>query len=141
MADRQGNLLTYYLSLNLDAAVKAAMNRAAKASALSREQLCDALNKMAELSGIRLGGGHSHRLTLPVLEKWLNPMDREHLPSLKALAAFCRAVDSAEPLQALAAPLGLTVIDGHQAKLLKRAELEAEIKELQRRKKAIEAEL
>jgi len=99
------------------------------------------MNEIAESSGARLGGGNSPRLTLPVLEKWLNPMDREHLPSLKALAAFCRAVDSAEPLRAIAAPLGLSVIDRRQAKLLERAELEAQIKDLQRRKKAIEAQL
>lgn len=141
MTDRQGNLLTYCGSLNVDAAVKASMSRVARTSPLSREQICDAMNEIAENSGIRLGGGNSPRLTLPVLEKWLNPLDREHLPSLKALAAFCRAVNSAEPLQALAAPLGLAVIDHRQAKLLRHAELEAEIKELQRRKKAIEAEL
>lgn len=128
-------------SLHVDSAVKAAMNKALRGSRMSREQLVDAMNELAETEGIRLSGGNAKRLQLSTLEKWLAPFDREHIPSLKALAIFCKALGASEPMQALVAPLGLRLIDERQAKLLERAEIEEEIRTLKRRKQRIEADL
>lgn len=122
-------------------AVKAAMNRAAKGSALSREQICDRMSEVAVEHGIRLQAGNSWRMAPATLEKWLNPADREHVPGPRALVVFCKVVGDHGAIQALAAPLGLTLIDERQAALLERAEIEAEIKRLQRRKKKLEEEI
>lgn len=122
-------------------AVKAAMNRAARGSSLSREQICDRMSELAAEHGIRLQAGNSRRMAPATLEKWLNPAEREHVPGLRALVVFCRVVGGHEAIQALAAPLSLRLIDERQAALLERAEIEAEIKRLQRRKKKLEDEL
>lgn len=139
----QGNLLNYcdQCACNVDAAVKTAMRQSAKDSPLSRDQICDRMNELAEAAGFRLGGGNSKALSLALLEKWLNPLEREHMPTLRALTVFCRAVETVEPLRAMAAPLGAHLINKRQALLLKRAELEEEIRNLQRIKKKIEGDL
>lgn len=123
-------------SLAIEGEVKLAMNRAARRSPLSREQLCERMNKLAAEHGVKLAatGG----LRVATLEKWLNPHEREHLPGLKALAVFCKALGSREPLAALAAPLGLAVIDDEEAKLLQRAKIDEEIKRLKRKKRSLE---
>lgn len=139
----QGNLLDYcnQCACNVDAAVKTAMRQAAKDSPYSREIICDRMNEIAEAAGVRLGGGNSKALSLALLEKWLNPLEREHTPPIRALTVFCRALDTVEPLRAMASPLGAHIIDKRQALLLKRAELDDEIRALQRLKKKIEGDL
>ncbi|WP_051694174.1 hypothetical protein [Desulfohalovibrio reitneri] len=126
--------------LDVVPAVKRAMHQAAKASPLSREQICDKMNELASNHGVRLNGGNTQRLSTATLEKWLNPY-AEHYPSVRALVVFCRVVDDLRPIQALCAPLGAQLVDERQAKLLERAEIEAQIKALQKKKKHIEAEL
>lgn len=139
----QGNLLDYCdkYACNVDAAVKTAMRQAAKDSPFSREIICDRMNEVAEAAGFRLGGGNSKALSLALLEKWLNPLEREHTPPIRALAVFCRAVGTVEPLRAMANPLGAHIIDKRQSLLLKRAELDEEITILKRKKKRIEGDL
>jgi len=122
-------------------AVKAAMNKAARANALSREQICDRMSDLATEHGIRLQAGNSRRLAPATLEKWLNVADRDHVPGLRALVVFCKVVGDHRAIQALAAPLGLTLIDERQAALLERAEIEVEIRRLKRRKQQIEVDL
>jgi len=81
-------------------AVKSAMQRSISETrtALSREQVLDRMNRIAGDAGVKLTMGNSRKLALPTLEKWLNPGDREHLPSILALHVFCLAVGSLEPL-------------------------------------------
>ncbi len=136
----QGNLLDYceHCACNVDAAVKAVMRQAAKDSPYSREQICDRMNEIAESAGMRIGGGNAKALSLAMLEKWLAPMEREHVPPLRALVVFCRAVGTVEPLRAMAAPLGAQLVDKRQALLLQKAELDVEIRTLQRRRKKLE---
>jgi hypothetical protein len=124
--------------LNPERAVKAAMHRAAKASPLSREQIRDRMEELAREAGVKLCGGNSRQLSVETLEKWLNPQDTGHLPSLRALVVFCKAVQASGPLAALAAPLGLAVIDKEQQRLLRAAEIDAEIARLKREKRRLE---
>ncbi len=126
-------------SLNVDASVKAAMNQAARASSLSREQITDKMNELAEASGVRLNG--NGKLAVATLEKWLNPYAREHCPTLRGLVVFCMAVGTLTPLSVLGAPLGAAFISEDEAKLLRRAQIEEEIKRLQREKKRLEADI
>jgi hypothetical protein len=122
-------------SLNTLPAVKDAMRMVAAGSRLSREQIADAMNDLAERNGIRLGGNGG--IKKDTLEKWLNPLEREHAPSLLGLVVFCRVMGSMEPFQAMLAPLGLTVIDESDAALLRMATIEREIEQLQRERRKL----
>jgi len=121
-------------------AVKAAMNQAVKGCGLSRDQVVDRMNVLAAASGIPLNK-NAKRLSAELFEKWLNPADLVHKPSLQAVSVFMAAVRDPAPLDAVARLLGWRVVDERQAKLLERAEVEEHIRELQRRKKQIEASL
>lgn len=126
--------------LHVEPAVKAAMRRVAAASLLSREQICDRMNELAESAGIKLNG-NAKRLELATLEKWLNPHELSYVPTLRALVTFCRVTRSLEPLSALAAPCEGQVIDADQARLLRIAEIEAEERKLKREKKRLQSGL
>lgn len=121
------------LTLNVLRDLKTAMARDAEASGLSREELCEQMNQLAERHGVRLVKGTGQNITMATLEKWLNPEDKERVIPAKALTVFCAATGSPEPMQVLAAPLGWRVIDDKQAKLLAVAEMERDV----RRKKAM----
>ncbi|MEG6548903.1 hypothetical protein V6C53_01530 [Desulfocurvibacter africanus] len=140
MSKRPINQLSLFTpGLDTDPAVKATMREAARSCALSREQLCDRMNELAGQAGIRLNGGNAKQLTLATLEKWLNPLDREHIPSARAIGVFCRAVGSVEPLQTLVAPHGLYLIDEQQVRKLRMAEIEEEMEALKREKQRLKA--
>ena len=90
--------------------MKAAMNDAARNSALSRDQILDRMNQIAIAAGVRLTAGNVKTLGAATLEKWLNPAEREHVPGVLALNVFCAAVESIFPLQAQLSMHGLDVM-------------------------------
>ena len=128
-------------SLNVLRDVKSAMAKAADKSGMSRDELCDRMNELAQRYGVRLVKGNGRRLTLATLEKWLNPEDEGRVIPLKSLPVFCAAVGSEEPLRVLAAPLGYRVIGEREAKLLAWAEQYQAAKAARKKMKQIEAEL
>jgi len=128
-------------TLNVLRDVKERMATAARDCGMSRALLVDAMNDLAVRYGVCLVGGRGGGLTLETLEKWLNPQDREHCPSLKALPVFCAAVQSVEPMRAMVQPLGWQVIDDNDARLLQWARLYHSAKDTSRRMKKLEAEL
>lgn len=71
--------------------VKLAMNEAADRSGLSREQIVDAMNGLAQLGGIR------GRVSKATLDKWLNPQAENYPPTLAGLQLFCLAVEDENP--------------------------------------------
>ena len=81
----------------LEALISAAMNRAAAASPLSREEIVDRMNRLSRLSGKPLTRGNVRRISLATLEKWLSA-NNDSPPPLRAVEAFMRAVGSVEPL-------------------------------------------
>ena len=129
------------LTLNVLRDLKVAMAQAADATGLSRDELCDRINQIADRYGVRMTKGTGPNLTLATLEKWLNPEDKERVIPTKALPVFCAATANIEPLQVLVAPLGWRVIDDKQAKLLALAELDQEVKTRQAMIKKLKAEL
>lgn len=129
------------LSFNNLRQVKESMAGAAKECGLSREQICDGMNDLAERYGIKLASGNGGRLSVTTLEKWLNPEESKHLPSYKALPIFCAIVDSVAPFRVMLEPLGCMVIDSKDAKLLRWAKHFHKVKEERKRMKEIEAEL
>lgn len=128
-------------TLNVLRDLKVAMALAAKASGLSRDELCDRINQLADRYGVRLVKGTGQNLTLDTLEKWLNPEDKERVIPVKALSVFCAATGSIEPIQVMVAPLGWRVINDRQAKLLELAELDQDVKKKKARMRKIEAEI
>ena len=128
-------------TLNVLRDLKVAMALAAKASGLSRDELCDRINQLADRYGVRLVKGTGQNMTLDTLEKWLNPEDKERVIPVKALSVFCAATGSIEPMQVLVAPLGWRVINDRQAKLLELAELDQDVKKKKARMRKIEAEI
>lgn len=77
--------------------VRAAMNRAAAASPLSREQIVERMNELARAAGVRMTRGNAKKISLDTLEKWLNPYG-DYAPSLLAVEIFMRAAGTLEPL-------------------------------------------
>jgi len=128
-------------SLNVLRTVKEAMATAVKECGMSRAELCDAINELADRYGVCLVGGRGQRLTLPTLEKWLNPEDREHLPSIKALPVFCAVTGDSGPMRAMIEPLGWQIIGDREARLLTWAQHYHEGKSLREKMRKIEAEL
>ena len=125
----------------LNQLIKAAMNRAAGECGLSRDQILDRMNELADACGNRLGSGNTKSLSLATLEKWLNPAEREHMPSALAIVVFCSATGSVAALEVQAKACGGRIISEAQSKLLRKAELEEQIKRLTREKRRIEVDL
>jgi len=128
-------------TLNVLRDLKTAMAKAADASGLSRDELCDRINQLADRYGVRLVKGTGPNLTMATFEKWLNPEDKERVIPAKALSVFCAATNSIEPMQVLTAPLGWRVIDEKQAKLLTWAEHYHKGKDIRAKMKKLESEL
>jgi hypothetical protein len=128
-------------TLNILREVKEAMATAARECGMSREELCDRMNGLADKYGVCLVGGRGSRLSLDTLEKWLNPADKEHLPSIKALPVFCAATGSIEPARAIFGPLGWQIIGDQDARLLEWARLHHKVKGHREQMRKLEAEL
>jgi len=98
-------------------AIRAAMNRAAGEDEDGRKLLVDRINAVARDAGIRLTAGNAKVISKDTLDKWLNPNDRDHTPSLLAVVAFCRATKDAGPLRVMLQALGLDVMTDEDRKL------------------------
>ncbi len=97
-------------SFNILQPLKQTMAKAAKECGMSREEICEQMNNLAERHGIRLMKGNGRYLNVTALEKWLNPMDTERVIILKALPIFCAVVDSEKPMLVMVKPLGFRLI-------------------------------
>lgn len=128
-------------TLNVAKPIKDAMNNDVRDSGLSREQIVDRMNELANRFGICLNRGNSKRLTIEVFEKWLNPSDLSRQMPLKALPVFCAAVETCSTIDALTRPLGLRVIGDRDQKLLAWAEAKMAVKAHGRKIRKLEAEL
>ena len=98
-------------------AMRAAMNRAAGEDEAGRKQLVDRLNAVARDAGIRLTAGNAKAISKDTLDKWLNPNDRDHTPSVAAVVAFCCATRDPAPLRVLLRVLGLDLMTEEDRKL------------------------
>jgi hypothetical protein len=78
--------------------VKAAMNEAIKESSMSREQIVDDMNRLAQAAGITCNG-RGQKVTSAILDKWVAAGSQAHQIPLRMLPVFCRAVGSNLPLE------------------------------------------
>ena len=128
-------------TLNTSKSIKDAMNYDVRESNLSREQIVDRMNQLAERHGVCLTHGNSKRLTMEIFEKWINPTEITRQIPLKALPIFCAAVGRYSAIGELAKPLGLQVISHRDQKLLSWAEAKMAIKRHGQKIRKLEAEL
>jgi len=129
------------ITYNIVKPVKLAMVQAVKLSGLSREEIVDGMNELAEQFGVNLIKGSGKRLTVDTLEKWLNPNDRTRVINLKSLPIFCRIVKDNGAIVELVRPLGGMLIDEQDARLLAWAKQYHRAKEARRAMKRIEEDL
>lgn len=128
-------------SLNVNRTLKEQMARSAKESGLTREEILERMNRLADRNGIRLIKGNGPALTMSSLDKWLNPEDQEHIPAVNSLVVFCAAIEDMEPMRVLTAPLGMELINENDIKLLLWAREYQAAKKARVRMKKLEAEL
>lgn len=123
-----------HLSLDVLPSLKAEMGKALRSCGLSREQVVDEINHLAEQSGISLS------LTINTLEKWLAPSATRHVIPLRVLPLFCRVTGSTRPVEILAAALGLVVVGPREQALIHLGEAAVEAKRASaKRRRALEA--
>ena len=79
-------------TLNISADLTRAMHEAVKNSDMSREQIVDRMNDLADRYGVRMVNGNTTKLTMTTFEKWINPDDPSRQIPVRALPIFCAAV-------------------------------------------------
>ena len=103
-------------TLNTTRMQKVTMNIVAAKSKLSREQIVDKMNDLADAYGINLV--NRGKLKVATFEKWINQNDSRQMP-MKALPVFCAAVRDISAMDILAQPVGATVIGPEDQNLLR----------------------
>lgn len=126
-------------SFNITRELKECMAGVVAESGMSREEFLDRMNLLADRFGVRLMKGNGLGLTMATFEKWLNPADKEHVPSPAVLPVFCEVGGSTAPLQVLAGPVGAMVIGEQDKVLLQWAREYQKAKEARRVMKRLES--
>lgn len=122
-------------------AIRAAMNRAAGADEAGRKLLVDKLNLLAAEAGIRLTAGNAKCISKDTLDKWLASADREHTPSVLAVAAFCVATSNPEPLRVMLRGVGLDVMTDEDRRLRDYGRACLAEREARKKKRRLEEEI
>ena len=99
-------------------AIRAGMNRAAAHYEPGRKELVDAINETAKREGLALTSGGGKQISLEHLNKWLQPGERGHAPTLEAIMVFCLATKDYSPLEAIWKPFGLVLIPAEDMRFL-----------------------
>lgn len=123
--DRQVKIFTQP-SLNPTSKVKAAMREAVKECPLSREQIVDEMNRLANIDGVKV------KISLALLDKWV-AQSTPHIIPWKLLPIFCRVTGNILPIQALLAPLGADIIWDKDVRLLQWARVEIQKRAISKR--------
>jgi len=121
--------------------VRAAMNRVANQGGASRDHIADEMSELAMTAGVSLVKGRAKRISKDTLDKWLTPSDREHIPSLLAVLAFCQVTDDISPLKPILEAVGCEVMTPEDRQLRNYAQAILEEKEARKRKRQLEAGL
>ena len=79
--------------------VKAAMSEAIRRCSLSRDEIVDHMNRLAQFAGITCNG-RTQKVTLSLIDKWVAPGAKNYNIPIRLLPIFCRIVSSTLPLQA-----------------------------------------
>ncbi|MDR2075609.1 MAG: hypothetical protein LBP61_01555 [Desulfovibrio sp.] len=99
-------------------AVRAIMNRVAGEYEPGRKMLADAISAVARREGISLTPKGGKNLTPDQLDKFLQPGDREHEPTLKFILCFCLATCDYSALEPLWKTFRLVLIPADEVRFL-----------------------
>ena len=105
-------------SLNITYEIKRSIRLALSDSNISREQICDSMNKIAIREGMRKS------ISKSTIDNWSKDSDPDRLPSIVWLTIFCKVLNDPRPLSTLLTPLGYGLIDSRKKVLLNWAESE-----------------
>ncbi|MGE4297568.1 MAG: hypothetical protein AB7E47_06020 [Desulfovibrionaceae bacterium] len=122
-------------------AIRAAMHRAAGTDDDGRKLLVDKINAVAASAGVRLTAGNAKAISKDTLDKWLSPSDRDHTPSLLAVAAFVQATGNVEPLRVLLRGAGLDVMTDEDKRLRDYGKACVHEKQARKRKRRLEEDI
>lgn len=125
-------------SLNVTSRLKASMREAIRACNLSREEIVDRMKTTAITEG--LGGGRGSTITLANLDAWCSETKSNLIP-VSLLPMFCHITRDLTPLKVLAGPLDAGIVDSKEMRLLAWAKIEAQSRELARKRKKILSEI
>ena len=128
-------------TLNICRTIKIAMNDDVKESGLSREQVVDRMNDIAQRYGVSLSRGNCKQLKLDTFEKWLNAEEPSRQIPVKALPIFCAATGQIGTMNVLAQSVGLQMIGDYEQKLLKWAQIDIERRKLSKRSRQLAPEV
>ena len=125
-------------------ALKAAMRDADKAAQrlyfMSRDNIIDAMNAMADSVGITCNG-NARKVTLHIYNKWLSSSELHYIP-LRWLHIFCFAVRSNKPLEVYTSFFNqVRLVAEDDLKKLQWAELEIKKRKLSRQAKQLATEV
>ena len=123
------------------ARIKSAMHQSAASCGLSREEIVDRMNEIAKRAGVSLSRGNAKSVTLATLEKWLNPANADHVPSLLVVNVFCMVTKSTAPLLVMLDLHGCGVMTPEDKKLRDYAEAILAERDARKRKKQLELKL
>ena len=121
--------------LNVGPDLKESMNRADRKSDLSREEILDRMIYLAKCDGINFKVG------LATFQKWLNPEEAAHLPTIHGIILFCSALGTLGPLSVIVRPLRGQLIEGCDIDLLELAKLQREQEKRGKRIRALKKRL
>ena len=120
--------------------LKASMRNALAAAVppLSREQLVDRMNSIARIQAVKITSGRSRVLTLDVLEKWLASNNHDDKPGIEAFVVFMLALNNFEPLNALVALSGCSILPPEEMAVWKYGKAKLKAKETAKQVKLLE---
>lgn len=125
-------------------ALKAAMRKAEKEAmknfSMSRDNIIDDMNCLAEQANITCNG-NAKKVTVNIYNKWLSASDKHHIP-IRLLHIFCRAVKSIEPIEVYTSFFDrICLIHKEDVKKLEWAELEIAKRQLTKKSKQLASEV
>ncbi|MDR1946471.1 MAG: hypothetical protein LBQ51_04815 [Desulfovibrio sp.] len=121
--------------------IRAEMHRVAGNDEQGRKLLVDAINTVARREAVPLSAGGAKTINIDTLNKWLQPSERGHAPSLDAIMCFCLAAGNAGPIRPILKVLGLTAVSKEDMEVLEYGRTCKQMRELRVKKRVIEGRL
>lgn len=107
---------------------------------MSRDQIIDAMNEMAEQAGVTCNG-NARKVTPAIYSKWLSASEKHYIP-LRWLPIFCRAVRSNQPLEVYTTFFeSVRLVAEEDVKKLKWAEIEIKKRKLTKQARQLSEEI
>ena len=140
---RQGSLFDSINNLaGLIPSIKASMRKTAgDPEGEGRKALVERINNIAREAGVTMTGGQAKCVSKDTLDKWLNPAETSHIPSINALMVFCQATKDFTPLEIMLNMFDLSIMSKEDKVFRDLGKASVELKLARKRMKRIEEAL